>query len=252
VGVVEVLRDVDLVVRRHDCVGVVGPNGAGKSTLLAVLARVLVPDRGVLAAPASVAYLPEGCPLDPGVPIGRFLRIARRLPGWDAEAASELLEAFEIPPRTPVDRLRQGQRVRVGLLLAPAGSRAAPARARSSSPGRTPPRWSGSARTSSCSRAGASSPPSPAGAGTSDSAPCASRATEPPHERARTRAWAWAWAWPGAARSSMRCVRRSFASASTRAGASCCSTTRRVRQKPSWNPQVTASCPGRSASTSSA
>jgi ABC-type multidrug transport system fused ATPase/permease subunit len=46
----DVLRGVDLAIRSGSTVAVVGPTGAGKSTLLAVLAGLLVPDRGEVRA----------------------------------------------------------------------------------------------------------------------------------------------------------------------------------------------------------
>ena len=41
-----VLKDVSLLIRPKDRVGIVGPNGAGKSTLIKVLARLLRPQAG--------------------------------------------------------------------------------------------------------------------------------------------------------------------------------------------------------------
>jgi ATP-binding cassette subfamily C protein len=42
------LRDVDLVIRRGECLGLVGPSGAGKSTLVDLLLGILEPTRGHL------------------------------------------------------------------------------------------------------------------------------------------------------------------------------------------------------------
>ncbi len=41
-----VLRDVNLQVRRGELVGLLGPNGAGKTTLLKMMATLTIPDRG--------------------------------------------------------------------------------------------------------------------------------------------------------------------------------------------------------------
>lgn len=109
------LVGVDLHVPEGACVGVVGVNGAGKSTLLAVAARVVRPDAGRVEGPAAVAYLPEGCPLDGGVPVRAWLAMARTLPGWEPEAGDALAAELELPAGARA--LSQGQRVRLGLVL---------------------------------------------------------------------------------------------------------------------------------------
>jgi len=43
-----VLRDLELVVRPGQVVGVIGPNGSGKTSLLKILAKLLRPERGVV------------------------------------------------------------------------------------------------------------------------------------------------------------------------------------------------------------
>jgi len=47
-GDLEVLRDVDFEVRRHEVVALIGPSGSGKSTLLRCLNLLETPDRGVM------------------------------------------------------------------------------------------------------------------------------------------------------------------------------------------------------------
>ncbi|MHB8799695.1 MAG: ABC transporter ATP-binding protein [Thermoanaerobaculia bacterium] len=53
------LRDVDLVVRKGERVGVIGANGAGKSTLFRVIARVRRPSSGRVVVEGRVAPLLE-------------------------------------------------------------------------------------------------------------------------------------------------------------------------------------------------
>ncbi len=116
-GVGRVLQGVSFTVPAGACAGFVGINGAGKSTLLALLAGVLTPDDGTVAGTDGAAYLPEGCPLDAGIPVSRWLALARTLPGWDPAFGDELIATFDLPGRRAAGRLSQGQRVRLGLIL---------------------------------------------------------------------------------------------------------------------------------------
>jgi len=53
------LRDVSIVVRPGEAIGVVGRNGQGKSTLLKLVAGVMLPDAGSVAVTGGVAPLIE-------------------------------------------------------------------------------------------------------------------------------------------------------------------------------------------------
>jgi ABC-type polysaccharide/polyol phosphate transport system ATPase subunit len=55
----EVLRGIDLQVRRGECVALVGRNGAGKSTLLALLSRIYKPTSGTVHVQGRIAPLLE-------------------------------------------------------------------------------------------------------------------------------------------------------------------------------------------------
>jgi ABC-type polysaccharide/polyol phosphate transport system ATPase subunit len=55
----DVLRGVDLEVRRGECVALIGRNGAGKSTLLSILSRVYKPTRGEASVAGRIAPLLE-------------------------------------------------------------------------------------------------------------------------------------------------------------------------------------------------
>ncbi len=116
-GIGTVLEGVDIRLPPGEALGVVGVNGAGKSTLLALLAGVLRPDEGWVRVPPDTAYLPEGCPLDPGIRVRHWLTMARKLPGWQDEVAKELVRELDLPLDRRANRLSQGQRVRLGLAL---------------------------------------------------------------------------------------------------------------------------------------
>lgn len=112
------VRGVSMVVPTGGCMGVIGINGAGKSTLLATLAGVLRADGGVVVGTDGAIYLPEGCPLDRGISVRRWYRLARSLPGWEPEVGEAMIREFGLPEKNASNRLSQGQRVRLGLILA--------------------------------------------------------------------------------------------------------------------------------------
>lgn len=74
----EILRDVNLDVRRGDLLAITGPNGGGKTTLLRVILRLLKPDSGTVeyfrpdgtaAKELRFGYLPQKNSIDASFPI---------------------------------------------------------------------------------------------------------------------------------------------------------------------------------------
>ena len=53
------LRDVDLTVRRGECMGLIGANGSGKSTLLRIIAGIFVPTTGYVTVHGMVTPMIE-------------------------------------------------------------------------------------------------------------------------------------------------------------------------------------------------
>ena len=71
VGSRQILRDVDLSVRRREIVTVVGPNGSGKTTLLKVLIGAQAPSEGVVIREAGlrIGYVPQRLAIDQAMPL---------------------------------------------------------------------------------------------------------------------------------------------------------------------------------------
>jgi len=111
----DVLRGVDLEIRRGERVALMGRNGAGKSTLLKTAAGLIEPVRGKVGAPAGIALLTQ----NPGDYLVRE-RVGDELPGEAGMAALRVVgleHAFDADPRD----LSGGERQRLALAIALAG-----------------------------------------------------------------------------------------------------------------------------------
>lgn len=89
---IDVLRDIDLEVRRGESLGLIGENGAGKSTLLKLLTGVLTPSSGTVETHGSVGALLElGAGFHPDYSGRDNVIMAAALYGLDREALRERL-----------------------------------------------------------------------------------------------------------------------------------------------------------------
>jgi zinc transport system ATP-binding protein len=136
----DVLRDVDLEVRRGEFVALVGPNGSGKTTLLRLLLGALTPDAGrvtLFGAPASrlrerwrIGYVPQRTPIASEAPatVEEMVsagRLSRR--GWwrplardDREFVRHALVSVGLDglARRPINELSGGQQQRAFIARA--------------------------------------------------------------------------------------------------------------------------------------
>jgi ABC-2 type transport system ATP-binding protein len=122
------LRGLNLEIPEGAIVGLAGPNAAGKSTLLALAAGLLAPSEGSIsvlgrdplrepAVLADVGYVAQGAPLYRSFSVGETIEFVRRTNAhWDDEIVSDLLT--QIPSRTAVGALSEGDRARLALALA--------------------------------------------------------------------------------------------------------------------------------------
>ncbi|MGH2427286.1 MAG: ABC transporter ATP-binding protein [Candidatus Limnocylindria bacterium] len=137
----QVLRGVDLALRRGELVALLGPNGSGKTTLLRCVAGTLLPDGGEIslfgralpswsrmALARRVAVLPQALELPEGfrvgelVEMGRLPHASRRFAASveDTDAIARALadaDALELVDRHPHD-LSGGERQRVLIAMA--------------------------------------------------------------------------------------------------------------------------------------
>ena len=118
------LRNITFTINQGDAVGIIGKNGTGKSTLLRLIAGVLIPDEGSVAAHGRVAPLLE---LNAGFSnelTGREnVQLVSALHGMSRaelkEKLPEIIEFAEIDDfiDVPVRHYSTGMRVRLGFAV---------------------------------------------------------------------------------------------------------------------------------------
>lgn len=120
----EVLKPLDLEIRRGESTGIVGANGAGKSTLLKLLTGVLTPSTGSLAVHGSIGALLElGAGFHPEYSGRENLRMAAALAGLSAAEVRDRMPGIvafaDIGDYMdePVKHYSSGMVVRLGFAL---------------------------------------------------------------------------------------------------------------------------------------
>jgi lipopolysaccharide transport system ATP-binding protein len=121
---VEVLKGVDLEVKRGQSLGIIGENGAGKSTLLKILTGVIRPSRGEVAVNGTIAALLElGAGFQPDFTGLENVRMNAALLGMSARELDEKLDGIlafaDIGDyiHEPVKHYSSGMVVRLGFAV---------------------------------------------------------------------------------------------------------------------------------------
>jgi ABC-2 type transport system ATP-binding protein len=121
------LRDIDLVVRSGETLGIVGRNGAGKSTLLKVISQVLKPTRGQAAIHGTLSPILElGTGFDPELTGFENIYLNALLLGRSRREVAERIEdivdfsGLGDFVRTPIRNYSSGMLARLGFAVATA------------------------------------------------------------------------------------------------------------------------------------
>lgn len=132
-GSTEVVRGLNLSVRRNRITAFLGRNGAGKSTTIKMLLGMVCPSAGsatVLGKQITeagenrelrkrVAYVAEDKPLYGYMTVEQTVRfVSSFYSDWREDIANKLLQDYELPLRREVKLLSKGMRTKLALLLA--------------------------------------------------------------------------------------------------------------------------------------
>lgn len=120
-----VLRDINLELRRGECLALLGKNGSGKSTLLKLINGLLKPDAGLIEVKGKLGALIElGAGFNPVLTGRENIAINAAILGFTSDEVKEytdqIIEFSELRDfiDTPVQYYSSGMRVRLGFSIA--------------------------------------------------------------------------------------------------------------------------------------
>ncbi|TDD15496.1 ABC transporter ATP-binding protein [Nonomuraea diastatica] len=130
-GATRALDGLDLTVKLGEVHGFLGPNGAGKSTTLRILLGLLRFDAGTVRLLGGdpwrdatdlhrrLAYVPGDVTLWPAMSGGEIIDLLLQVRGGvDRTRRNELIERFDLDPRTKARAYSKGNRQKVALIAA--------------------------------------------------------------------------------------------------------------------------------------
>jgi ABC-2 type transport system ATP-binding protein len=126
-----VLKGVTFSVSENEVVGLLGRNGAGKTTLIRIAVGMLhphggkvrvfglSPTRDSVEVKKRIGYVSEDQVLPPGSSIEELISFHRYLfRQWDRQLEQQILQRFDLSPRSQIMRLSKGESRAVSLLCA--------------------------------------------------------------------------------------------------------------------------------------
>ena len=132
---VTALDNISFTIEGDQIHGLLGRNGSGKSTLLNIIAGFREPTSGEVLIDGEpvfenadvmqrIALIREsGDTVESSEKVSEALRFAEYLrPNWNADRANELLEKFEVSPKSKINSLSRGRRSGLGIALGLAAS----------------------------------------------------------------------------------------------------------------------------------
>ena len=128
-GTFKALDGLNLNVPQGAVYGLVGPNGAGKSTAIRHMTGIYQPDSGSVlfqdkpifenaAAKAKIGYIPDDVFYYPSATMEEMRRFYRGMyPTFDDDLYTKLLDAFQLPQKSPIRRFSKGMQKQAAFHL---------------------------------------------------------------------------------------------------------------------------------------
>lgn len=126
-GKKEVLKDVNLKIKKGKIVGLLGSNGSGKTTLIKLINGLLMPTSGEvyingqkpdIASKKIISYLPERTYLNFDMKVSEIVKyFSDFYDNFDSKKAYELLEKLNISKDDKLKTMSKGTKEKVQLVL---------------------------------------------------------------------------------------------------------------------------------------
>lgn len=123
----DVLKNVNLEIKKGKIIGLLGKNGAGKSTLIKLINDLLTATSGEILIKGEkigveskkiISYLPERTYLDKSWTVDEVIRFFEEFyDNFDAEKARNLLSDLSLDPKMKLSKMSKGMQEKVQLVL---------------------------------------------------------------------------------------------------------------------------------------
>lgn len=130
-GKLEVLNEVNLYLKKGECIALIGPNGCGKTTLIKSVLGMVIPTKGdILFHEISVlgqfhyreniGYMPQMGRYPDYMTIGQIIEMMKKIRNSDQDLDEDLIHAFELEKifEKPMRTLSGGTTQKVSATLA--------------------------------------------------------------------------------------------------------------------------------------
>jgi len=106
-GKLEVLKGVNLLCKKGECIALIGPNGCGKTTLIKSILGMVLPDKGSIVFNGKsvvgeyvyrekIGYMPQIGRYPDNMTIGQIIEMIKKIRNSNHELDEDLLNAFEL------------------------------------------------------------------------------------------------------------------------------------------------------------